>query len=385
MTSVAVHAWNVVTTPELAGHFLVYMQYMHGLRAAGCDVYWLERFDGTGDQILDNKMITTLFNRLGEFGFDGRAIIYRQADPAKPELNLYLSDGISDPVAMIRRTDLLLNFSYFIDRETLAMFKRTALIDIDPGLLQVWTSTGQLAVEPHDIYFTTGETVGTPNALFSDCGIAWNYVPPPVGLDLWPYVRDSASNAFTTVSNWWGHEWVVEGPDDYYDNSKRSAFLSFVELPDRTTQTLELALNLGTNPKATAERKLLEDHGWQVRAARDVAQNPSNYRSYVQQSRGEFSCAKPSCMRLQNAWISDRTLCYLASGRPAVVQDTGPSSFLPSNEGLLRFKTIDEAAAGLEEASSHYERHRRAARDLVEAYFDSRQVATRILDKALGL
>src|SRR5213076_1198138 len=117
----------------------------------------------------------------------------------------------------------------------------------------------------------------------------------------------------------------------------------------------------------------LESHGWRVRDSREVAGSPEAYRSYLQRSRGELSCAKPSCMEFQNAWISDRTLCYLASGKPAVVQHTGPSSFLPDREGLFRFSTLAEAAAAFAAINGDYEHHCRAARRLAKEHFDARQ------------
>src|SRR5262249_2943879 len=106
------------------------------------------------------------------------------------------------------------------------------------------------------------------------------------------------------------------------------------------------------------------------------------YRDYIRRSRGEFACAKPSCMYFQNAWVSDRTLCYLASGRPVVVQDTGPSRYLPNGEGMFRFSTLAQAAAALEAMTTDYPRHCRAARELAAAYFDARVVAARILEVA---
>jgi len=108
------------------------------------------------------------------------------------------------------------------------------------------------------------------------------------------------------------------------------------------------------------------------------------YQAYIQHSRGEFSCAKPSYIKLQTGWVSDRTVCYLASGKPVVVQDTGPSSFLPNGRGMFRFNTLQEAVDGLEAVNADYRRHCRAAREIAETYFDSRQVAERILTSALS-
>jgi hypothetical protein len=115
-----------------------------------------------------------------------------------------------------------------------------------------------------------------------------------------------------------------------------------------------------------------------VRRSPEVTNDPQAYQAYIQGSRGEFSAAKPSCMMFLNAWISDRTLCYLATGRPAVVEDTGPSRVLPNGLGLFRFSTVDEAAAALDEIVAEYPKHSRAARELAE-FFDARRVAEEIV------
>ena len=128
----------------------------------------------------------------------------------------------------------------------------------------------------------------------------------------------------------------------------------------------------------------MESYGWRIRHSQEVAGSPEMYQSYIQGSRGEFSCVKPSCVKFQNAWISDRTLCYLASGKPVVVQDTGPSTFLPNGEGVFRFSTLEEAADALAAVNADYERHCRAAREIVETYFDARQVLERILNLAFN-
>src|SRR5207247_2485186 len=131
------------------------------------------------------------------------------------------------------------------------------------------------------------------------------------------------------------------------------------------------------------DRRMLEPKGWRLREAWDVTATPDAYRTYVQRSRGEFSCAKPAYVSLDTALVSDRTLCYLASGKPAVVQHTGASRILPDAEGLLRFRSIDEAATALAAAEADYERHGRAARALVEENFDARRVVASVLERAL--
>jgi hypothetical protein len=383
MATVVLSACNVANFPDGGGHFWVYQQYAQGLRRHGCDVYWLERFDRSGDPGRDTRALATFFERMGRYELGDRVILYTgRGEPAE-----YLGVPRPRAEAVFQRADLLLNFFYALDPGLLARFRRTALVDIDPGLLQFWMGAGQVRIGRHDRYFTIGETVGMAAARFPDCGLDWLHIYPPIDLTSWPYVHDPGCVAFTTVSSWWGagkageESWVTDGKEVCYDNNKRIAFLEFVDLPRRTSQALELALYLGEGDGE--DRQLLESHGWRVRHSREVAGSPEAYRAYVRSSRGEFSCAKPSCLRFQNAWVSDRTLCYLASGKPAVVQDTGPSSFLPNGEGLIRFATPAAAAAALVAVNGDYGRHCRAARAIAEAYFDARPILERLLNLAL--
>jgi hypothetical protein len=167
--------------------------------------------------------------------------------------------------------------------------------------------------------------------------------------------------------------------DTGYDNSKRVSFLEYLDLPSKTDVPLELALTAESYDVAA-----LRQTGWSVVDAWQELDSPSKYRAYVAASRGEFSCAKPSCISLQNGWVSNRTLCYLASGKPAVIQDTGPNSLLSDLEGTLRFRTPAEAVWCLEEAEAEYERHSMAARKLAEEHFDSTRVTSRLLERALA-
>jgi hypothetical protein len=377
-------AYNVANFPNGGGHLWVYMQHVFGMKRRGCDVYWLESFRRSGDAERDAAAIDSFFARLASMGMAGRVILRKVGgpDPAAPVEWLGLSEAEAGGV--IDRADLMLNFHYAIEPELLARFRRTAMVDIDPGLFQFWLSRGQLKVPRHDLYFTTGETVGTPGALFPDCGLEWVRIPPAVCVEQWSCANGDRGDAMTTVSAWDSPDWVVDRPAGIrFDNSKRVAFLPFRDLPRLTAQPLELALFLDT-ALDHEEGRMMAEHGWRIRRSVEVAGSPQAYRDYIRRSRGEFSCAKPSCMYFQNAWVSDRTLCYLASGRPVVVQDTGPSALLPNGEGMFRFSTPEQAAAALEAMNADYERHCRAARELAESVFDSAKVAARILEVATG-
>ena len=389
MTTVVISPFRTVQFLEGGGHFWVYLQYVQGLRQAGCEVYWFECVPrrGRDDDPLRPQAtppVGAWLQQMERYGLAGKAILWAEEDwegGAGAEGD-YLVGSRSAADELFGRADLLLNFHYAMDPRLLARFRRTALVDIDPGQLQMWMSSGQLAVAPHDVYFTTGETVGTPSALFPDCGIDWVRIRPPVCLDLWPYVYDPGSEAFTTVTNWWGAPEVMDGRRVLYDNNKRVSYLALAELAGRTSQPLELAVYWAGDD--AEDQQTMQRHGWRLRPSVEVSGTPEMYRSYIQRSRGEISCVKPSCVHLNHGWISDRSLCYLASGKPVVVQRTGLRSYLPSGAGILEFSTVDEAAEALATVNANYEKHCRSAREIAEAYFDARRTAETILTVALA-
>jgi hypothetical protein len=382
--------------PQGGGHLWVYLNWALGLRALGCKVIWLETVSNeesisalksrrkygrlrlerdslvepASDLVHEVQMnVATLKRRLKRYGLaDNLALHSRDGEAFSDEV----TKGCLDLEAAAE-ADLLFNLRYNLPGEVVGRFRRSALLDIDPGLLQLWMSQGLVDVPQHDLYFTIGETVGQPGALFPDVGLKWHYTPPPVFLPEWPQVQAEA--------HWWAMEWIkIQG--EYRDNNKRAAFLAYSDLPSRTPTPLELALCL--SPSDQEESRLLEERGWKIRHAWTVSSEPEQYRAYVQQSRGEFSVVKPSCVWLSNAWISDRTLCYLASAKPAVIQHTGPSRFLPDSEGLVRFRTLEEAARALCAVEADYERQCRLARELAEEHFDAQKVVGRVLERALA-
>jgi hypothetical protein len=376
MSRIVCLAANVIPYLEGGGHLWAYLNWALGLQALGCRVVWLEAVrPGISPDAL-RESIATLRDWLRRYGLaDSLALCSRTAAflPSRLEGCMDLDEA--------SQADLLLNLVYGLPRAVVERFRRTALVDIDPGLLQIWISKGQIAVAPHDVYFTIGETVGHPVSGSPDAGLPWTHTPPVVALGSWPPASRAtgASHSFTTVSHWYGEEWV-EWRGEIYRNDKRTGFLPFLDLPQHTSWPLELALCIQRDDE---EWTTLRRKGWRVRHAWDVASTPWEYQQYIQNSLGEFSCTKPAYVHLQNAWISDRTLCYLASGKPVVVQHTGPSRFLPDAGGLFRFRTMHEAVVSLEAVMADYERHSRLARALAEEYFDAAKVVGRVLERAL--
>ena len=258
--------------PVVGGHLWVYLNWALGLRALGCRVIWLEVVDRSVAPDATRERAAALRSQLEGFGL-------AQSLALEPKVEGYLDlDAAAE-------ADLVLDLGYCAETETVRRFRKSALVDIDPGLTQCWISEGQMAVAPHDVYFTIGETVGTPAARFPDCGLRWHYTPPPVFIPAWSPAPVAAEAPYTTVSSWWGG-WMLRGGESY-SNEKRSAFLECVELPSRISRRLELAIALGG---VEEEQRFLERHGWIVREASEVSATADQYRAYIR-SPGVSSAA----------------------------------------------------------------------------------------------
>ncbi len=372
--------WNT----SLGGHAWVFLNWALSLQAAGASLILYDKVRKKCDPEYIIAHLKALHTRLEELGLKADITLLETPEQAEI-LNACRTELETLTIPLERaaeEADLFVNFRYGVPQQVIDKFKCTALVDIDPGLLQMWISGGHVAPAAHDLYFSIGETVGQPNARFSDCGLDWIHTQPPVYLPAWPVCDSSADAPFTTVTNWWGEYELIDGKN--VNNEKRTHFIAMIDLPSLTQAKLELAIFHESD--VGSDLPLLESHGWQTRPSSEISSTAEQYRRYIQSSRGEFSCAKESCMVFQNAWVSDRTLCYLASGKPAVVQDTGPSRILPQAEGILRFDTITEAASHLNSlrSESTYREHSEAARSLVEEHFDGVAVMRRLLDRALA-
>ncbi len=369
---------RMLWTPTLGGHTWVNLNWLLGLEANGVEVVVLETFADEEELESGLQKLAALRAQIAALGSRASVVVVLSA--AQRERFLEAKATLGDLDEVVASADLLLGISYAMDDAVVARFRRSALVDIDPGLLQMWLSQGAFQIPTYDCYFTIGETVGVRGSLVPDTGHDWIYTPPPVHLEAWPVCAAGADAAFTTVTNWWANYEVHAG--ESFNNEKRTSFMQYLRLPERTSVPLELAVHHEEGD--WTEIPKLREHGWRARPASEVSATPMAYHDYIGASLGEFSCAKPSCMRFQNAWISDRTICYLASGKPAVVQHTGPSSFLPEDAGLLRFRSLEEAATMLERARNGYAEQCSAARALAEQHFAAEPVVARVLERALA-
>ena len=179
----------------------------------------------------------------------------------------------------------------------------------------------------------------------------------------------------TTVGNWRQPWREIELDGERYSWSKHHEFLKFIDLPSHTAQSFELALS-SYEPE---DKEMLEGKGWKVRHALDFSTDTDAYRDYIANSRGEFTVAKDQNVRLRTGWFSDRSITYLAAGRPVISQDTGFSNIFPTGEGLFGFSSMDEILAAVEAINSDYARHSRAAEEIAREYFAHDVVLGRLL------
>jgi hypothetical protein len=360
--------------PGYGGHTWVFLQYLLGFRRLGFDVVfvdWLSE-EMCGGPVGDSEGARYLRIVMERFGLGGDyALLDERGDSVAGIDRAALRDRLA-------RSSFLLNvMGYLDDEELLAAAPRRVFLDIDPGFAQMWRDLG--LADPftgHHVFATIGENIGRPGCPIPTCGLDWLSTRQPLVLDLWPE-QSSTDGRFTTVGSWRGAYGPIEWDGRTY-GLRVHEFRKFVELPDLSGLPFELALDI--DEAETRDLDLLRTHGWELVDPGRVASDPVVYQRYVAASKAEFVVAKNLYVDTRSGWFSDRSACYLASGKPVVAQDTGLEGLYPLGEGLVTFRTVDEAAAAVHEIAGDYRRHARVARELAEAYFNSDLVLANLID-----
>ncbi|MBI3326886.1 MAG: glycosyltransferase family 1 protein [Nitrospinae bacterium] len=373
---------GLIAQYPLGGVTWDYFQYILGLARLGHDVYYFEdtgvwpynpREGGMSKGCLFNlKYLAELLSRFG--------LAYKWAYRFPWHSQWF---GLSDEErqAVIRSADLLINISGVLAYpEEYRQVRRLVYIDSDPVFTQVKLARGQAdfrtLVDTHDVCFSFGECL---SAAVPATGHRWRPTRQPIVLSEW-HPSTPRRDIFTTVMNWTSHNPVLYGGQAY--GQKDVEFLRFLELPSMVAPTiLEIAVNTGKTRRTP--RELLAYKGWSVVDPLEVCPDLDGYRRYIESSKAEWSVAKNGYVIGQSGWFSCRSACYLAAGRPVVLQDTGFGAVLPVGEGILPFTTVEEAVAAIQDVEANYERHAAAARAIAEAYFDSDKVLTRLIEEAL--
>jgi hypothetical protein len=311
-----------------------------------------------------------------EFGLENTSVLVYE--------NGQKVDGMSSKELgeLLGSADLVFNITGHLNLPSLAGCGGCRIyIDLDPGFTQYWYQAGLLGEQfkNHDIYFTIGEAIGTPNCSIPTGDIHWQTTRQPVVLDQWPVSDRGAPERFTTVAGWRDTYRPLECEGQIL-GLKVHEFRKFIRLPELVSQVCEIALDI--HPDDRKDLELLHQYGWEIKDPRKLVPGPDSFRKYVQGSGAEFSVAKQVYIKTNSGWFSDRTVRYLASGKPVLVQDTGFSRVYPVGEGLLTFSNLEEAIAGANSISREYVQHCHAARLLAEEWFDSDKVLGVLVEQA---
>ena len=350
------------------------MMYLVGLRALGHEVCYIE---DTGECVYDPEQNTLatdpsygtkyIHDALEPYGFGDRWS-YVNYDGTYHGLS---QEAIR---AFCADADLFVNLSggTWFWRDEYARIPKRIFIDSDPVFTQLAIAKGVPwyvdFFRQFDHLFTFGANIGTPRCDVPTGEFTWKKTWQPVVTELWGTETPATRDRYTTVMTW-----RTESFEDV-DGNKDREFLQFLDLPARTPSRFELAVN--------GPQQLLADHGWSPTEAMGVSRTPDDYRDFIQSSRAEFGIAKHAYVSRRSGWFSDRTACYLAAGRPALVQDTGWSEHLPAGTGLLAFSTIEEAVEGLARLDADYPTHARRASQIAREYLDASTVLPSLLERA---
>lgn len=366
----------------LAGVTYQMLHYLLGLKALGYDVYYVEDsyrdvFDPfLGDYTYDYaNVVRHLAPTLDQFGFegkwccrDGQGSVYGLSEAALAQL--------------YRDADGSLNLCGGHEvREEHMQIKRRVYVESDPFSIQVRVAKGDAGskefLDQHDAHFTFGENVGSPDCLTPATGHHWMPTRQPVHMDLWRSA-DTGGKTFNTITTWKNKTEPLEWQGELYHWTKDREFLKYIDLPlRRPASQFELATG-----HDEAVWSMLHENRWRVIDAQTVSLDHNVYRDYICQSRGEFTVSRDQYARPRTGWQSDRSVCYLAAGRPVITGETGFSNHMPTGRGLFGYDGMDDILAAVDAIESDYEGNCRAARDLAENYFCSIKVMKSLMTRA---
>lgn len=368
-----------------AGVIWQLIHHLAGLRALGLDVYYIEDhgswvYDPVAARSVEDPTpnLGVLNAALERFGFGDRwgfMSLDRREHPGMSRARcrelLAEADAVINLCGATRPREEHRNLRCFIYLQT------------DPGIIQVEMERGsararEIAVA-HQLFFSYAANIGAPDCRLPTGGLEWHPTRPPVLLDQWRLGTGPLQpTAFTTVGTWRNRGNDVEIGSDTYYWSKHVNFQKVIEVARMANQPIELATDLDSGPDY--ERALAG--GFTFRPVIPMSLELDGYRKYVCSSRGEFTPAKDVYTRTRSGWFSDRTVCYLAAGRPAVTQRTGFEKYVPEGRGLIGFDTADEAAEAIRAVNADYAMHCRAAREIAAEYFDARALLDELAEIA---
>ena len=370
-----------------AGHTWAVLQYVLGFRRLGFDTYYVELIESQDCRDEEQRRVPFAASAnaryfcavMERFGLGNHAALLEREGAGHVGLSHAEVEQLAPDI------DLLINRSgHFQLQSILSAVRRRMYLDVDPGFTQIWQEQYgvDMNLRGHDIYVTVGLNLGKPDCPLPTCGIQWESTLPPVVLDEWTTVHPPGS-AYSTIANWRNKsspedDGSVEWRGVWY-GQKAEEFMRLITLPRLAPVPLELCLLIHSDEP---DRIALERQGWRLVYPRHYIMTPDAYREYIFNARGEFTVVKHGYAAGRTGWFSDRSACYLAAGRPVIMQDTGVGASVPTGTGLLTFTDVDSAAEAIDRVERNYAQHAAAAAAFAREYIDSDRVLTRLLQLA---
>jgi hypothetical protein len=384
MTDIIVTGY-IVKFP-LGGMTWNYLQPVIGLKKLGCNVYFVE------NSPWENACYNPESNQYGDDCSYGVNYLKEIMDRFGLSENWVFVDSsgkhhglsIKETKNLVKHADALIDYSGTSWIPDFINCKKKIYIDGGPGYTQFRyakmvsdkrRSNNWRDLSQYDHCFSFGLNLGEPDCPIPTSGIKWEKMHRPVVLELWRPKIDPGCEKFTTIMSWSTGSIKYKG-ETY--GPKSVEFIKFLDLPGLTQEKFELAIGGGIKKKDSA---MLREAGWNLTSAPRLTKDLWTTQEYIQNSRAEWTVVKNAYVKTWSGWFGNQSACYLASGKPVLIQDTGFSKYYPSDKGLIAFNDLEETLSGIKEINQDYISQCEAARQIAEKHFDSNTIMKDFLHK----
>lgn len=359
------------------------LQYLRGLKKLGHEVYFVEDSDEYPSCYDPSRLVR---DENPSYGLRFAEDAFKKIDMDQSwayydyHTDTWFGPRHQDILPICKRADLVLNLCGVNPlRPWLVDIPIRVLVDEDPAFTQIHNLTDNSALQrtlQHNAFFSFGENIGTPECSIPNDGIEWYPTRQPFVTDTISPSLSNNNSHFTTVMQWQSYNKLIYNGIEY--GMKADSFFPYFQLPRLCSEKLEIAL--GAADEET--RKTLEDLGWIISNPLTITKSPESYEYYISKSKAEFSVAKHGYVITNSGWFSERSVTYLASGKPVIVQETGFSKWLDTGAGVLSFSTKEEAKKAIDSVSSNYHYHCKKAVEIAHNYFRSDEILNSLLENA---
>jgi hypothetical protein len=374
---------HFVAQMPMAGIAWQALQYLVGLQKLGYDTWYIENhganpYDPRANSVMMDCSYNVAFlkDSIERFGFKDRwaywdaiSDVYHGLSHERVFELLKTSDALINLCGATKLRDEHMACPVRIMVDTDPVYEQIKYAKADPG--------ARAYLDAHTHFFTYGENVGGPGWIVPLCGIPWQPTRPPVEVSLWPETPGTPA-AFSTIATWENKGKNIEFEGQHYVWSKHVNFLRMLDVPKDAGVPFTMAM---LPPTQEVEAQVTAA-GWRLTDPRAVSATIDTYGDFIRGSRGEFTVAKDIYVRPKSGWFSDRSVCYLASGRPVVTMASEFSRFIPVGEGLFQYEDKEGALEAIKAVNADYPRHAKAARLVAEEFFASERVVGKMMKDA---